>query len=309
MSEHSVLPNGGAAPYLGDASNMRRISNSEVSTWLTCQRKYYYEFDLNLQPRRQGKALGRGVLLHDVLALYYERLKAGCTHSVAVTDARARLQTYLADDAFGMDTVAEVDNLLRGYWDYYQGDPDWEILEVEKGYDLALTEDYEYALRLDLLVKSRSTGQTILVDHKTAYDFWTEDDLDLNPQFPKYIGSLRANGVFVDKAILNQIRTRKLKNPTGEDLFRRTVCKPSIAKVQNAIREQVLSSREIVKHRALPVEVRASNSKRVLNKMICRNCDVKALCMSEYDGGDITHMIDTDYTQRTYGYNEPTEEM
>lgn len=301
MTEHLTL-----APNLGDA-DMRRISNSEVSTWLTCRRRYYYEFDLNLEPNRQGAALGRGVMLHDVLALYYERLKAGCSHTTAVADARARLQTYMANAGFAVDTVMEVDRLLQGYWNYYQGDPDWEILEVETGYDLPLTDDYQYALRLDLLVRSRSTGHTILVDHKTAYDFWSEDDLDLNPQFPKYIGALRLNGIHVDKALLNQIRTRKLKNPGPEDLFRRTVYKPSVAKVREAIREQVISSQDIVRHRMLPLEVRRDQSPRSLNKMVCRNCDVKPLCMSEFDGGDIKHMVANDYKQRTYGYNNTEE--
>lgn len=294
---------------LGLDANMRRISNSEVATWNTCQRKYYYEFDLALEPKVTGGALGRGVLLHEVLADYYAGLKDGATHEVAMRAARGRLQQYLANDAFGMETVMEVDRLLQGYWANYQGDPDWEILEVEKGFDLPLTEDYEYSLRLDLLVRSRSTSALILVDHKTAYDFWTEDDLDLNPQFPKYIGSLRANGIHVDKAILNQIRTRKLKNPGPEDLFRRTVCKPSIAKVQNSLKEQVLASQEITNHRMLPLEVRANTSKRVLNKMVCRYCNAKSLCMSEYDGGDITHMIANDFKPRTYGYNDPVEEL
>jgi len=299
MTEHSLI-----APNLGDA-NMRRISNSEAACWLTCKRKYFYEFDLNLEPKVVGQALGRGVLLHDVLALYYERLKAGVSHNVAVVDARARLQTFMA--SLPMETVMEVDRLLQGYWNYYQGDKDWEILEVEKSYDLPLTEEYEYALRLDLLVRVRSTGAIVLVDHKTTYDFWSADDLDLNPQFPKYIGSLRANGVAVDYALLNQIRTRSIKNPDANDLFRRVDYRPSRQKVANAIREQVIVNQEIVKHRSLPIEVRGNMATRVLNKQICKYCDMKPLCMSEYDGGEIKHMVDNDYKQRTYGYNNTEE--
>lgn len=295
MSEHTLT-------NLGDAT-MRRISNSEVSTWLSCQRKYYYEFDLNLEPNQQGSALSRGVLFHDVLAIYYSALKDGIKHDDAVIVARRHLQSYLANTSFAMETVTEVDRLLHGYWNFYKGDPDWEILDVERGYDLALTNEYEYSLRFDLLIRNRKTGEIILVDHKTAYDFWSEDDLALSPQFPKYIGSLRANGVHVDKAILNQVRTRSIKNPSPEQLFRRTVDKPSLAKIQNAMREQVIVSEQIVKHRSLPLEVRAANSVRTLNKQVCKYCDAKPLCMSEYDGGDVTHMIANDFKQRTYGYN------
>lgn len=287
--------------------DLRKISNSEVATFLTCERKYYYEFDLGLEPKVAGGALGRGVLLHDILATYYNMRKDGAHHNASINEARGQLQTYMANDAFGMETVMEVDRLLQGYWTHYAGDSDWEILDVERGYDLSITGDYGYSLRFDLLVRERSTGHTVLIDHKTAYDFWSEDDLDLNPQFPKYIGALRANDIYVDKAILNQIRTRSIKNPSSEQLFRRTICKPSKAKVQNAMREQVLASEKIVKHRMLPLEVRAANSLRVLNKTACKYCNSKPLCMSEYDGGDITHMIANDYKPRTYGYNGESE--
>jgi hypothetical protein len=290
------------------ASNVRRISNSEVATWLACQRKYYYEFDLALEPLKVGTALNRGIILHDILAKYYEGLKNGLPHSVAMSDARARLSTYMAAPNADIEVVMEVDRLLQGYWAHYQGDPDWEILQVESGHDLAMTDAYEYSLRLDLLVRERSTGKTILVDHKTCYNFWTEDEMDLNPQFPKYIGALRSNGVTVDKAILNQIRTRVIKNPSSDQLFRRAPYTPSRAKVANALREQVIASQQIVRHREQPLDVRANMALRVLNKQVCQYCDSKPLCLSEYDGGDITHMIATDYKPRTYGYNhtEPT---
>lgn len=294
---------------LGLDADMRRISNSEVATWNTCKRKYYYEFDLALEPKVTGGALGRGVLLHEILAGYYGVLKDGASHEEAVRIARQGLQQYLANDAFGMETVMEVDRLLQGYWAHYQGDPDWIIMEVEKGYDLEFTDEYQYALRLDLLVRSKSTGHVILVDHKTCYDFWTADDLDLNPQFPKYLGSLRSNGISVDKAMLNQIRTRKLKAPGPDDLFRRTIQVPSNAKIAESLKEQVIASQEIVAHRLLPLEVKKNTSLRVLNKQVCKYCNVRPLCMSEYDGGDITHMVANDYKARTYGYNDPTEEL
>lgn len=290
--------------------DMRRISNSELATWTTCQRKYYYEFDLGLEPRVTGGALGRGVLLHSTLAEYYERLKAKATHEDAVKDARSHLLAAMQSNEYAIDTVTEVDRLLKGYWDYYQGDWDWEILEVEKSYDLNMEEGlYDYSLRLDLLVRVRSTGAVVLVDHKTAYNFWSQDDLSLNPQFPKYLGTLRANGVHVDYALLNQIRTRSLKNPDYSDLFQRTECRPSRAKVGNSLREQVIGSRQIVEHRNKPLALRESSVVRVLNKQVCGWCSVKELCLSEFDGGDISTAIQANFKPRTYGYNEPEEAL
>jgi hypothetical protein len=173
-----------------------------------------------------------------------------------------------------------------------------------------MNDDYMFDLKFDLFIQEINTGKYALVDHKTTYDFWHQDDVDLSAQFPKYIGTMRANGHKVDKVIINQLRTRSLKNPAYEDLFKRIDCVPSRAKIANLMREQIMVSEEIHKHRQLPLEVRSATVTRVMNKQICKWCDSKPLCMSELDGGDITTAIATDYKQNTYGRNNsPVEEV
>lgn len=287
----------------------RKISNSEVATWLNCRRKYYYEIDLNLEPLVRGEALGRGILLHEVLAHYYTARQHKNDHGLSVDVASEFLTGFLASPNYAMETVMDIRRMLTGYWAHYKGDPQWEILEVEKTRELPLTEDFMFDLKFDMLVKEISTGKIALVDHKTTYDFWQQDKIELNAQFPKYIGACRANEVKVDKVIINQIRTRKLKNPAPEDLYRRADCVPSKMKVANLLREQIVVSQEISKHRMLPIEVRGATAVRNINPQICNWCDSKPLCMSELDGGDITTMIATDYKQNTYGRNLPVEEV
>lgn len=288
---------------------MRRISNSEVNTWLACERKYYYQFDLNLTPIKTGSALNRGVLGHDILATYYEARKQDRSHGNAVHLAREQLMLQLQGGFQDMETVTDLDRILQGYWGYYGDESSkYRVLEVEKQYELPMSTDFDFVMRLDVLMLNLATGETELWDHKFVYDFWGDYDMSLNPQFPKYMGALRANGINVDKAVLNQIRYRKLKNPTPDDLFRRSPYKPSQAKVENAMREQIVASKRIYEHRMLPIEVRKDTSIRTINKMTCKGCPVADLCLSEFDGGDITYMIQSDYKTNTYGYNEPTVE-
>ena len=307
MTEHY---SGATSPVLtGLPSMIRKISNSEVATWLNCRRKYYYEHDLNLEPIQRGDALGRGILLHEVLAHYYTALKHGNSHDSSAKIANEFLSEFLASPNYKMETVLEVRKLVTGYWALYQGDPDWEILEVEQTRALPLNDDFEYDLKFDLLVRVRSQNKIALVDHKTAYNFWTQDKIELNAQFPKYIGTLRANATQVDKVIINQLRTRSLKSPSPSDLYKRVDCVPSRMKIANMMREQIIVSQEINKHRQLPIEVRSATSPRNINPQICDWCDSKPLCMSELDGGDVTTMIATDYKQNTYGRNfEPSKD-
>jgi len=284
----------------------RKISNSEVSTWLVCQRRYYYDFDLNLQPNNFTETINRGLLGHEVLAVYYKELQRGRDHDTAVDTARKFLGSFMHGGTYDLSIVLEVDRILQGYWAYRQGDPNWRILHVEDQFDLFFTEEFEFSMRLDLLVQDMTTGEVILVDHKFVYDFWNQSDLALNPQLPKYIGALRVKGFKVDRAILNQLRYRKLKESTPDRLFVRENYTPSNNKVVRIVREQIIASQEIVRWRQLPIEERGDRAKRILNKTVCRSCPAKLLCEQELDGSPLDYLIATEYKSRTYGYNEPS---
>jgi hypothetical protein len=87
MTEHGLAITSEAS----DLVDTRRISNSEVSTWLTCQQRYYYEFDLKLAPIHNTEALSRGILGHEILAHYYIARKSGHAHEDCVAMARSFL--------------------------------------------------------------------------------------------------------------------------------------------------------------------------------------------------------------------------
>ena len=288
----------------------RRISNSEVGTWLTCKAKYRFAFDMKLEKINKSEALNRGILGHEVLEQYYSCLRDGMSHDAGVVVAVNYLQTVMIDHPEQADMCMELHTLLTRFWDYWRGNPDWKILETESAYDLEITEQFTMPMRLDLLVQEIATGKIYLVDHKFCYDFWNEDDIALSPQFAKYVGALRANGIVVDGCILNQVRYRKLKDNDPEKSFKHTYVKPSDAKIKNTIKEHIQSSVEIVAYRDNTIEERERLSVKVLNKMVCKGCDYKNLCMSELDGGEIDFLIENEYKPNSYDYNkeESTQE-
>lgn len=295
---HQVIP-----PAVGDSS-VRRISNSEVGTWLSCRAKYRFAHDLNLEPKRYGTALSRGIAGHEILADYYEMLKQGVSHDEAVKQAVILLGRMLALDSITTELAMELRTILDNYWSYYQGDDNWEILFVEEPFDIPLTDEFAMPMRLDLLVKERTSGKIYLVDHKFYYDFPNQDILSLNVQFPKYVGALRYNGINVDGCILNVLRTRKMKSPEFDSLFKRFVTVPSSAKITNSIRGHIRACQEITEYRSLPENLRKEQALPILNSYVCKGCSFINLCMSEFDGGDITFQIQTDFRENTYDYNK-----
>lgn len=285
---------------------VRRISNSEASVWLSCQRQYYYKYTLGLYPKNYTEPLTRGVIGHDALAVFYETLQQGHSRHEAGLLMRQALFSYtdrVTEEEQAI--IFDLDILLAQYV-ANTDDSDWEIVAVEREADLPLTDRYNYVLRFDLLVRIRSTGKLALVDHKFVYNFWTADEMAMSPQFPKYMATLRANGVEVDHCILNEIRHRKLKSGIHE--FRRTRITPSRDKMRNGLKEQIAVSEGIANFRELSTVAAFETSIPVRQSYgACKYCMVKALCLSEFDGGDITHASNLDFQDHDkfgYGYNK-----
>jgi len=281
----------------------RLISNSEVTTWVTCQRRYYYTYDLKLRPKVYSAPLSRGLIGHEVLQAYYSALQSGASKSAAIQVAKSVMQTY--GNSADFDLVFELSAILDNYWNMVD-DSDWEILGVENQHELDLGWGANYVMRYDLLVRIKSLNQIAIVDHKFVYDFWSNDDVALSPQFPKYMACLRGLGIDVKRCILNQLRYRPIKkeNQTVDKLFNRAVQIPTVAKMQNALMEQRNATMEILAHRELPIERRMEKTSANRNKITCRGCSVKELCLSQYDGGDVSYLIDTQFeVNEQYGYN------
>jgi len=284
-----------------NVGNVRRISQSEVTTWLSCRAKYRYEYDMDLEPVTSSEALSKGNLGHDVLEVYYRCLMDGAAQDDAITEAR---KVYMgALDTYGMEIIAAIDPLLQGYWRYYPSD-EFEILAVEELFDLPVTEEFSMPSRLDLIVRRKKDRKMGIIDHKFMGEFPTPQMVNLNGQQIKYRFLMTALDYPIEFATLNVIRTRKMKDPSPEQLYRRFDVPTSVAKTQAVLRQQIVASKEIVRYREQPEDVRKNLAVPVLNTLVCKFCSFKELCSSEMDGGDIEYLIANEFQQKeSYGYN------
>ena len=288
---------------------VRRISNSEASAWLACQRRYFYQYGPEpLYPKTYSEPLTRGIIGHDALEQYYTALQNGATSYEALQISRSKLFSYIDHPTIIPETqtiIYDLDILLQQYVEQTD-DSNWIIRSVEKMANLPLTSRYEYVLRLDLLVEERTSGKIILVDHKFVYNFWSMDEIDMSPQIPKYVATLRAQGVEIDHFLLNQLRYRKLKSGVHE--FKRSPVYPSQAKLRNAIKEQIAVSEQIANFRELTPEAQFLTALPVRQMYgACKGCLVRDLCLSEYGGADITIAKELNYQKYDpfgYGYNK-----
>src|ERR1044072_7749389 len=262
----------------------RIVSNSEVSAWLDCERKHFFGFLLNVEPKKKSRALNLGIIGHELLACFYSIIKEGGSKKDGYQEAMKILTNYmvLAESNDEIDSLAVVQVLFKRYTEIDYLSANTEILEVEKDFYLPVNESFWYGMRLDLLVRvlsGRSAGNIFLVDHKFTYDFYSFDDLKLNPQTPKYIGVLRHAGIPVEDGYLNQFRTRfpahLINGKTDEDLFQMAPTGVKPARIRNAFKQQLIASERIMARRSLPRELQEMEAIPVMNRMVCRTCPFK----------------------------------
>lgn len=288
----------------------RNVSNSEVTSFLSCKRKYDFEFMQELMPKETPAPLSRGTLGHYAFELYCRARMNGASHNEAF---KASMDAFAnPPEPTSMEIILETQFLYTRYMEHHQGWPEWEILGVEQQVDLPLTSTLNMTIRYDLYVKDKATGKCYIGDYKFAYEFWSYEDHDLNPQMPKYIATLQANGIRCDGGFLEEIRTRPLgaeKSRDTRNLWRRTMYVPSGAKKRSVLDQHVKAALQIERHRTLTPEERELESIPVLNKHgVCKFCNFRDLCNSMLEGKkDLSVDIRVGYVQNTYGYNKDDE--
>lgn len=290
------------------------ISNSEVDAQLTCERKHLFGFIFNKEPVKFGKSLSLGICGHEVLAVFYKAIKNGHSKEKATHAAMVHLSSLFVSGKWDVEILAQVHALVSRYIVQETISRTCDILAVEEDFYIPIDENFWYGMRLDLLVRVRTgqqKGNIMLVDHKFTYDFYSEDDLKLNPQMPKYVPAVRLAGIPVHEAYLNQIRwrfaTSKLGEKSDEDLFRLSPVQITQARIRSAIRQQIIMSERIIEKRRKPLELQIIESQPVQNKMVCRSCPFKDPCIMMNEERDISGVLRTNYQDRTYGYSRINE--
>lgn len=285
------------------------ISNSEINTFLNCQRKHFYSFRKGLAPRTHSKALTRGIVGHEALETYYTAKKNGASKNDCLAVALEVIDTNT--DIYDEYTaeLLQLRDVIRRYVEYYWDEP-WSVLEVESQHEGPFFENVSYGMKLDLLVEvtaGREKGQIHLIDHKFVYDFWSDREIQMNAQLNKYIKTLRDNGFPVRKGILNQIRYRKLKDPKPDSLFRRDAIVLSPYEIESFYLEARKVAREINRLYQLTEEEHREYTMMRIDKETCGKCSFQPLCKISLQGQDTTRTEKAIYQRNTYldQYREP----
>ena len=277
-----------------------RISHSQLDTYLQCGKKFYFAHeyeDGGLEPDKHSRALTLGTIGHKLFEGFFSAKKDGVGDKAAMFNAMEFAQEYKGEDEY-FDALRLVSNWIAANPETIAR---WEVIETEHTYFLpvGVADDgrpIEFPFTSDLIVRDRVNGKIFAVDHKFLTDFYKDELMALFPQLPKYVGALRALGLNVDDAYYNMVRTRNLKAPQPEDLYKLHRLNLTDARIVEAMKQQIEGMFEIANS--------PKKKLRTINKMNCGNCGFLELCIEEANQRPTRALIKHGYKKNSYGYDD-----
>lgn len=230
---------------------MPSVSHSEVESYLTCRRKWWYGYGLSLRRQEEGMGLALGSAGHEILDIFYQTILDGADTN--------RGQRKLIPAATKVAELKYRELVEQGWEDrddrrtplydlifkhYIPNEPlvmeGYTILATEQQFNLEYDTENELRMPFVIDVIARSPEKKIvIVDHKFIGRFYTDKDIELMPQIPKYIAGLRALGHKVDEGLYNLINTTLIK---GDKLTKQ----PLIERINEAAMPGQVSGKETV---------------------------------------------------------------
>lgn len=283
----------------------RVVSNTEVSSYSLCKRQHFYRFNMGIEPKPDllSPALYRGIIGHQALEVYYMALKDEATvdeaKKLAIDTVKAEIMRVSISTPEEYDRIillTELSGLIEAYAEYYRNEK-FKIIAVEKEFQTPISDDILYGMKLDLLiqhVQGPYRGDYELIDHKFVYNFKSVRELELDGQMPKYIKTLKSNGITIGKGCFNQVRYRKMKDPKPSDIFKRTPARLFPYKTEAIWNEQKKYADKIVNSPEEPL--------RTLTTISCRGCYFDEVCNADLMGQNTENLLSTRYQPTTYGY-------
>lgn len=212
----------------------KHFSASALKTFLTCPKKFAFQYVIGAEPEFRPSALILGKAVHEALAVHHTGLKDG--KPVHADEIHQQLDAAFDTNLAGSIPIqyrenGDADGLRRGghaLVGVYLANSEFksEILAVEHGWRADLVDprtgelsDVALVGVFDLVEKNED-GQVIVADTKTAAKRWSAGQVDLDLQMSIYAEAACQTGLVPDNADV-QIRLDVLVKLKREPVLER----------------------------------------------------------------------------------------
>lgn len=261
---------------VSDPETHSKISVSELGTLLRCTKRHDYAYRQGLQPVRTPSYFSKGKLLHEAMAEWLSTIGEGVTPGQSWAKAIGNLDEFPPE--------ADMEQVHDQFLDFVRNADMSHVrvehVEEEFYVDLGWTEAGQPVLLhgvIDALVRDVDTGETWVVEHKTAGRAWSESQFTFDFQAPLYMEALEAltgqRPVGLTYQFFYPKRWEQKQRFIGPEESRGVV-----GEVQSALKLRELSIITRQPHWG------------------CNDCTFKQLCSTEMFGGDSSHLRENLFT-------------
>jgi hypothetical protein len=268
--------------------------------------------------------------------MFYENKIAGVEETLGYywgifNDYVAETFPEVIDEAKLDEMIDLAQAMIENYIMFSEGvDTEYEILATEQELEAAIPgTDTILVGTCDLVLRSRKTLTTWIVDHKNVGQFAKLEYLELSDQITAYLWLAQQNGINATGVIYNELRKKKQEMPdllkngslsknksidTSADMYLKKILQCGLDPTDYIDILDKLETNEFVRRNKIirsPQHI-AQFEKQLAEEMkdiergdlvfypnptpdCLWDCSYKILCMAQNDGGDVSTLIDNLY--------------
>lgn len=285
-----------------------KVSNSMMQSAQKCEKRFEFEHIYKIRPKNYPEAMERGIGGHVFMEEFFLAMQAGKTYEECVEAVNLVLPQFIGHPA----QMVYRHVLAYGAYAFQQ---EWKVVSVELSHlhpmgimieRWGAEEELEFAFTADVIFEWTSgprKGYKFMVDFKFTGQYWTDKELAVYQQLPKYVHYTNQMQLF-DKAIkhaaLVMLNTRASASATGGNLFLMKWLNVSKAKLEGVQRENEMLALQTATLRR-DLESGQREALRSVDTYGCKMCFfAEDICPMQLEGRDIQKTIERNYIHNTY---------
>lgn len=197
------------APYRG--GDLPLLTNSRLRAFRDCNRLHDLQYVQGFRPVRESEALRFGTLIHTALEAWWR----------AELDPLIEALVAIRGKAFDAFEQERANAMIDAYDRRWRDERDlYEVLAVEQEFRAPLvnpatmmpSRTWQIAGKVDVIVRRKSDGRVLVVDHKTTSDDVQSDDaimwtkLQMDSQASMYVLGAESLGYEVDELLWDVLK-------------------------------------------------------------------------------------------------------
>lgn len=271
------------------------ISNSQIMSLQTCEKRFFYEHNDTLRPVEYPINVERGIFGHRLFETFYKKMQEGGTYDECVEATNPVLLEGLSNPEL-LKAYRLV--LAFGAWSFTQP---WKVVEVEANHMYPVGED-TFAYTPDVVLEWDSgvkRGQRLMIDFKFTGQYWNDNELDAFQQLPKYMVYYNKENPDnkVTHCAVAMLNTRAPVDAKGEKLFLFKWLNINKKKLQEVERENEIMMKRV---RHVKETYGPEDYMRTVSTFTCKMCFFAKPCTMEFAGNDTSRILKLMFKPNTY---------